>query len=328
MTITIADLGEHQVLQRLHRFCSPAVGDDAAIQSLPGNQQLVVTTDVLVDEVHFSDRTLPPIDLGWRAAAVNLSDLAAMGATVVGLTVGLMLPAETPWPWLEGLYQGLSECLNHYGGVIIGGDLCRSSARSVAITALGAVPKGQAFYRHHAQIGQVLVSTGMHGASRAGLARLLQEFGLDSTDEPKREWVAAHRRPHPRFDAVTVLRGLQPTAQAIAVMDTSDGLADAVIQICAQSGLGAVLLRSQLPVPPGLVEAVGLATASQWCLYGGEDFELVLSLPKDVAMKFIAQLPGSQVIGYITAEPGVRLVDDVTQEPEMILDQGKGYQHF
>ncbi|MEM1240267.1 MAG: AIR synthase related protein, partial [Cyanobacteria bacterium P01_H01_bin.26] len=90
---TVADLGEHEVLRRLHRFCAPVVGDDGAVKSLPTGEQLVVTTDVLVEDVHFCDRTLPPLALGWRAAAVNLSDLAAMGAAPMGLTVGLTLPA-------------------------------------------------------------------------------------------------------------------------------------------------------------------------------------------------------------------------------------------
>ena len=114
----------------------------------------------------------------------------------------------------------------------------------------------------------------------------------------------------------------------IAVMDTSDGLADAVIQICTQSQVGATLLRSQLPIPPGLTNAIGLATAEQWTLYGGEDFELVLSLPPTIASTFVQQLPGSQIIGHTTLEPKIRLVDDLNQGEEVLLDPGQRYQHF
>ncbi|MEL6332542.1 MAG: thiamine-phosphate kinase [Cyanobacteria bacterium J06626_26] len=325
---TVADLGEHEVLRRLHRFCAAVVGDDGAVQALPAGEQLVVTTDVLVDRVHFCDRTLPPKALGWRAAAVNLSDLAAMGATPMGLTVGLTLPSDTPWPWLAELYQGITDCLEHHGGAIIGGDLCRGEHRSLAITALGSVLAHEALYRNQAQPGQALVVTGAHGAARAGLALLLGELALN--DSPNSQtWIQAHQRPVPRFDAIATLRQLIPqAATTVAVMDTSDGLADAIIQICTQSQVGATLLSSQLPIPPGLSHATPPATAQNWALYGGEDFELVLSLPPEIARDFIEQLPGSQIIGKTTLAPGVRLVDDVTQGPDVWLSQTQGYQHF
>ncbi|MEM6252236.1 MAG: thiamine-phosphate kinase [Cyanobacteria bacterium P01_D01_bin.156] len=323
---TIADLGEQKVLERLRQFCSQVVGDDGAVYPLPADKQLVVTTDVLVDGVHFSDRTLPPVELGWRAAAVNLSDLAAMGAMPIGITVGLTLPPDTPWPWLEGVYQGLSACLGNYGGAVIGGDLCRGPHRSLAITALGAVNRQQALYRYGAEVGQTLISTGAHGASRAGLAMLLGE--LDYTHNNGKSWILAHQRPQPRFDAMDVLRSLCPMASRIAAMDTSDGLADAVIQICSQSQVGGTLLRSQLPLPAGLVDTVGVTTATQWTLYGGEDFELVLSLPDRLAKAFVEELPGSCVIGFTTEEPIVRLVDDVTHGPDLLLEQTQGFQHF
>ncbi|MEO0394591.1 MAG: thiamine-phosphate kinase [Cyanobacteria bacterium P01_A01_bin.137] len=329
---TVADLGEHEVLRRLHQFCAAVVGDDGAVQSLPAGEQLVVTTDVLVDGVHFCDRTLPPNALGWRAAAVNLSDLAAMGATPMGLTMGLTLPPDTPWSWLAELYQGITDCLKHHGGAIIGGDLCRGDHRSLAVTALGSVPPHQALYRNQVQPGQTLVTTGAHGASRAGLALLLGELDpeLDPNNGPDDQtWIQAHQRPVPRFDAIATLRQLSPQGTAvIAAMDTSDGLADAIIQICTQSQVGATLLSSQLPLPPGLSNRVGSVTAQNWTLYGGEDFELVLSLPPDMAKDFIKQLPGSQIIGQTTVEPEIRLVDDVTQGPDVCLNQTQGYQHF
>lgn len=334
---TIAELGEHEVLRRLRRFCAAVVGDDGAVQALPAGEQLVVTTDVLVDGVHFCDRTLPPHDLGWRAAAINLSDLAAMGARTTGLTVGLTLPAGTPWPWLEALYQGIVDCLAHYGGAIIGGDLCRGEHRSLAITALGSVLPHQALYRSRAQAGQTLVTTGVHGASRAGLALLLGElrhdFQCGQPDAHTHPWIQAHQRPVPRFDAIATLRTLpgwssKTVPRTIAVMDTSDGLADAVIQICHQSRVGATLQRSQLPIPPGLSDAVGAAAAENWTLYGGEDFELVLSLSPDMAQAFVEQLPGSQIVGQTTLEPAIRLINDVTHGADIPLDQGLGYQHF
>ncbi len=324
--LTIAELGEHQVLKRLRSYCATVVGDDGAVQSLPAGEQLVVTTDVLVDQVHFSDRTLSPNALGWRAAAVNLSDLAAMGATPLGLTIGLVLPPDTPWIWVEAVYQGFKDCLDHHGGAIIGGDLCRGNQRSLAITALGSVLPDQALYRYRAQANQTLVTTGVHGAARAGLALLLNE--LDLTNPAALSWIEAHQRPIPSFDAIATLHTHCPDLSYVAVMDTSDGLADAVIQICDQSRVGATLLRSQLPIPPGLIDAVGQSTAESWTLYGGEDFQLVISLPLDMARAFLESQPGSRAIGHTTSDPEIRVVDDIDQGADIQLNQEQGYQHF
>ncbi len=108
--LTVQALGEQEILRRLHQFCpSYLIGDDAAWLSLPDNHELIVTTDVLVQDVHFSDRTLAPEDVGWRCAAVNLSDLAAMGASPLGLTLGLALPPHLPWVFLESFYTGLTQ---------------------------------------------------------------------------------------------------------------------------------------------------------------------------------------------------------------------------
>ncbi|MGL5035286.1 MAG: AIR synthase related protein, partial [Microcystaceae cyanobacterium] len=112
MVLTVQDIGEQGLLARLQAYCpKEMVGDDGAILALAAAQSLVVTTDVLVENVHFSDSTTKPEDVGWRSAAANLSDLAAMGATPVGITVGLGLPGDTAVDWVESLYQGLQDCL-------------------------------------------------------------------------------------------------------------------------------------------------------------------------------------------------------------------------
>ena len=139
--LTIADLGEQGLLQRLQPFCAPGVvGDDGAVLQPSPGQALVVTTDTLVEGVHFSATTTPPEAVGWRSAAANLSDLAAMGALPLGLTVALALPSTCSVAWLEGLYQGLAQCVGDYGTAIVGGDLCRAPHLVVSITALGEVP--------------------------------------------------------------------------------------------------------------------------------------------------------------------------------------------
>jgi thiamine-monophosphate kinase len=329
---TVHQLGELGLLARLQRFCPPdIVGDDAAVLALPAGQQLVVTTDVLVDGVHFSDRTTPPFDAGWRATAANLSDIAAMGAVALGITVGLSLPPHTPVAWVEQLYQGISACLGEFGGSLYGGDVCRSETVSVAITALGRVESGQAFYRRSAQPGQAIVATGYHGLSRAGLAVLLEPDQWQAVPEAVQQaWVSAHRRPRPRFDVLPLLRQqlTRVGPAGAAMMDSSDGLANAVMQLCQASGTGARVAAAQLPLQPELLHYAGRDRAVEWALYGGEDFELVLTLAPDQAAALVQQLgPGAAVIGQITAASEVELADSASDRRQP-LSSGAAFQHF
>jgi len=218
---TLADLGEWELIRRLGAFAPPGqFADDAALVNLngegakepglagqpdglaQGGPTLVVNTDVLVEGIHFSEATTEPGDVGWRAAAANLSDLAAMGCIeVVGITVGLVAPASTPWSWVEGVYGGLRQALDTYGGVLLGGDCSGGTQRILAITAIGRLASCADPAREHAvdqaaaagstaaatepssrawpairrgdgRPGDLLVCTGPHGLSRLGLALL------------------------------------------------------------------------------------------------------------------------------------------------------------
>jgi thiamine-monophosphate kinase len=357
--LTVQAIGEQGLLQRLQAFCpADLVGDDAAVLSIQPGRSLVVTTDVLVDGVHFSDQTTAADDAGWRAAAANLSDLAAMGATPLGITVGLSLPGKTPVAWVEGLYQGLTDCLNQYNTPIVGGDICRSPVLSIAITAFGAVEPHRILRRSAAQAGDAIVVTGPHGASKAGLELLLHpDLGRSPSADDRAVLIRAHQRPQPRLDVVNLLWALgqdtesveqgntdvQPSQSPsstphsplptphsrIAGMDSSDGLADAVLQLCRASGVGARLERSQIPIPSALTRWVGEEQAVEWALYGGEDFELVLCLPLTQAQTLVQQLGGNAaIVGTITVAPEVWLVDRTQTLPALQLTLEKGFQHF
>lgn len=330
--LRVQDLGERGLLQRLMPHCpNNLVGDDGAVLPVAAGQRLVVTTDVLVDGVHFSDRTTPPSAVGWRAAAANLSDLAAMGATPLGLTVGLSLPPPTPVPWVEAVYAGMGACLVRYGGAIIGGDLCRAPVRSLAITALGQVDPAHALYRHCAQPGYCILVTGPHGLAQAGLTLLLNPDRQAELPAPLvDEWVQAHQRPQPRFDGMTALAAVAAERGAdlttIAAMDSSDGLANAVTLLCEASGVGAHLQAERLPLSPALSQWVGPEQAQQWCLYGGEDFELVLCVPPTWVEPLQQRLPAVQAIGTITAGSGIVL--STLGQPDRDLSTGQDFQHF
>ncbi len=328
----VRDLGEHGLLEQLQRFCpADIIGDDAAVLPFPeSGQKLVVTTDVLVDGVHFSDRTTSPQDAGWRAVAANLSDLAAMGASPLGITVGLAINRDVAVSWVLDLYQGISDCLQQYQTPLVGGDICRSPIISISITAFGQVSPHRIIQRAAAKVGDAIVVTGIHGASRAGLELLLNpELGQDLSEFDRQLLIQAHQRPKPRLDVLPILWDiLNESSIQIAGMDSSDGLADAVLQICRASGVGAILQRTQIPLPPVLQ----LATSTQiwdWILYGGEDFELVLCLPPEPAEALVKQL-GEEVtiIGQITSENEVWLRDSTGSSADELLKLNRGFQHF
>ncbi|BAY38358.1 thiamine monophosphate kinase [Nostoc sp. NIES-2111] len=322
----VKDIGEQGLLERLQRFCPPdVIGDDAAVLVTEPEQSLVVTTDMLVDGVHFSDATTSPDDAGWRAAAANLSDLAAMGATPLGITVALGLPGDLSVSWVESLYQGMTQCLQQYHTPIVGGDVVQSPITSLSITAFGQVHPNRIIRRSAAQVGDAIVVTGVHGASHAGLKLLLDpQIGKDLTTAQKTALIKAHQRPQPRLDVLPHLP-LIP----IAGMDSSDGLADAVLQICRASGVGAVIRSSQIPLPTAFDHWLTPEQALNYALYGGEDFELVLCLPPDAATTLVKQLgQGATIIGTITSDTRVLLHHQNTKIPDQVLSLSQGFQHF
>lgn len=311
-TPTLADLGERELIKRLGAY-APAgqFDDDAALLDTPSKRTLVVNTDVLVEGVHFSDATMAAADVGWRAVAANLSDLAAMGCReVLGVTVALVAPAATPWPWVEGVYQGLSAALARYGGTLLGGDCSGGSLRLLSLTALGRLGPDGPIRRRDGRPGDALVCTGAHGLSRLGLAALLQEARTAASPDWRQassslleRAVAAHRRPQPRLDAVQVLAACRPSGLPwrVAGTDSSDGLAAALGWLGRGSGCDALLERQALPLDH---EMAALNAAESWCLNGGEDFELVLALDPGWAQRLILALPGARRIGSLTRGAG------------------------
>ena len=331
----VRDLGEQGLLERLQRFCpADVVGDDAAV--IPGpdsGQALVVTTDVLVDGVHFSDLTTSPQDAGWRAVAANLSDLAAMGASPLGITVGLAITGDVAVSWVLALYQGISDCLKQYNTTLVGGDICRSPVISLSITAFGQVSPNRTIKRTAAKVGDAIIVTGIHGASRAGLELLLNpELGENLTVAERTLLILAHQRPRPRLDVLPILWNILVDASSclrVAGMDSSDGLADAVLQLCRASGVGATIERSLIPLPPVLNQLASSEQVWDWVLYGGEDFELVLCLPSEPAEALVEQLGESAaVIGHIAPGNEVWLRDSTGVYGDEVLKLSRGFQHF
>jgi thiamine-monophosphate kinase len=227
---------------------------------------------------------------------------------------------------VQQLYAGLTACLAPWQTPIVGGDICRSKTCTIAITALGDVETERAIRRSAVQVGDVVVVTGVHGAARAGLELLLNPpKGEQLPEGDRRRWILAHQRPQPRLDVSNYI--MAQGWSRVAGMDSSDGLADAILQLCRASGVGAHIQARQIPLPQGLVDWVGAAQALDWGLYGGEDFELVLCLPLPQAEALVRHWgQPTRIIGHITPEPTVIL--EVAPQHNQELKWESGFQHF
>lgn len=293
-------------------------GDDAAVVAAPDGR-VVVTTDLLVDGVHFRRDWSSPYDVGRKAAAQNLADVVAMGARPTAIVVGLATPPDLAATWVDGLADGLRDECGSVGAGVAGGDVVRSATLSVAVTALGDLGGRAPVTRAGARPGDVVVVAGRLGHAAAGLALLRAGLG----DDPLAD---AHRRPQVPYAAGLRLAAVGATAQ----IDVSDGLVADLGHIAARSGVRIELAGADLPLPPVLVEA-GLrlgADPRAWVAGGGEDHAFAATMPSEVALRAVAALadlpdpvPFVQV-GRVTAgEPGVVFVDEAPTGPG-------GHDHF
>lgn len=313
-----ADL-ESRLLKRLRLVATdPAargLADDAAVLGWPLGLDLVATHDMLAEGVHFTP-DCPPADVGWKLAAVNLSDLAGMGARPVGVLMGAGIGTARDADWAEGLLTGLAQALERFGVPLLGGDTIRSGPTSVlALTALGSVPPGEAIGRMGAAAGDELWVSGTIGDAGLGLKVALGgafggTFGGGDAFLLKR-----YRRPVPRLALGLALRGL-----ASAGMDVSDGLLIDAGRLAAASGLGCEISAVDIPLSAA-ARATGTAVPELAAF--GDDYELLFALPpgRRAAVEAVAASAGVPVscIGRLVAEPGVRL--------DGVVPSQLGYQH-
>lgn len=294
--------------------CVLGIGDDAAVLECDAGRQLVVCTDTLVEGVHFPEDTVAQA-VGHKALAVNLSDLAAMGADPAWFLMALTLPAADQG-WLDAFARGTAELATSAGIELIGGDVT-SGPRSVCVTALGHVEPGTALTRGGAASGDLIAVSGHIGAAAAAVQALRD--GRQPTPDDRR----ALDYPSPRLALGRVLRGV-----ASACIDLSDGLLADLGHILEQSGGGARIELARLPTPPSLA---GLADSERWMLQlaGGDDYELCFTLPaeRSTQLEAIARSCGVAVtvIGTVTATPGIVLVDE---RGEHFKPAHAGYEHF
>ncbi|MEW6458044.1 MAG: thiamine-phosphate kinase [Bacillota bacterium] len=279
----LADVGESGLVERLlgRLARGPGVvrgpGDDAAVLDLGGKELLLFTVDTLVEEVHFSRAYGSMRDLGAKAMAVNLSDVAAMGGRPVYAVVSLAAPAETAVADIDDLYAGLAGTAARYGVTLVGGDTVRHPhGLVITVALLGLAGRERVLYRKGAVSGDLFYVTGSLGASAAGLF-LFQNPHPACPPEVEDRLKKAHLSPEPRV----VAGGLLAASGVVsAAEDISDGLALTVAHICTAGGVGARLLADRVPLSPE-VRRLGILTGKdplEWALFGGEDYELLFTV--------------------------------------------------
>ena len=295
------------------------VGDDGAVVSPPHARDLVVVTDSLVESVHFPKGS-PAASIGHRAFAVNLSDLAAMGAEPAWGLLALTLP-EASEAWLGEFARAAGDLCRRHGVALVGGDTTRGPL-AITVTLIGAVPIGVALERRGGQPGDAIFVTGSPGDSAAGLA--LEQGRLHVAD-PMSARILRDRFlfPTPRCEVGLALRGL-----ASACIDVSDGLGGDLEKLCGASGCGAEIEAAALPVSEALVAAVGREVAREYALTGGEDYELLFTVPlaRLGAMTNAMALGLGPVtrIGTMLSGNGVR----VSTRGGVTQFSGSGFDHF
>ncbi|MDG6894378.1 thiamine-phosphate kinase [Volucribacter amazonae] len=303
-----------------------SVGDDCAITNIPAHQSLVITTDTLVENIHFfSD--IAPQDLAYKALAVNLSDLAAMGAEPAWVSLALTLP-KLDEQWLAQFSQSFFQVLDHYNVDLIGGDTTKGPL-SLTITAHGLVAKGRALCRHGAKAGDWIYVSGSLGDSAAGLALLqqCQQQGKSAVNFEQEFLIQRHLRPTPR-----VLLGLELALSQLAssAIDLSDGLAGDLMHILRRSQCCAKVELTNLPLSPSLLNQVAIEKAQQYALTGGEDYELCFTVADHNRAKLTKLLNHIGVpltcIGQIHhGEPTIHYVKD-GKPIDLVLTTG--FDHF
>ena len=293
-----------------------SVGDDCAITSIPTGYQLAITTDTLVEGTHFLP-SISPADLAYKSVAVNLSDLAAMGATPAWMSLALTLP-EIKEEWLAEFSQSLFAILDRYGVSLIGGDTTKGSL-SITLTAQGFLPENQGLFRHQAKVGDWIFVSGFLGDSAAGLDLLLKNRKIEN--ESDRYLIQRHLRPTPRVELGLALRSFSCCA-----LDISDGLLADLGHILERSQVGAEIYLENLPLSRHLCTQYEQTQAEKFALTGGEDYELCFTVSEEMEQVLRSQGIKVTCIGKILPQTsGLNLLKN---GEKVALPAHCGFDHF
>ncbi len=323
----IRDIGEKELIRRVAEYMLPnQVSDDCALIKTK-KEDLLINTDLMVENTHFNYKIISPRDLGWKAITTNYSDLVSSGCIdFIGVNIGLVLTPNTEWKWIKELYEGFSEALNKFGGSILGGDCSRGENKIISITAVGLQSKLK-LRRYACKPGEILLTTGIHGLSKLGLLIQANQIKKEDLNLGKKlidESISAFCRPTPKLQ--TLKKILQSSKffmkKEIGCTDSSDGFYQAIFDLSKESKCKAVIDYQKIPKnnhwPDG-------ETWDQHYFFGGEDYELLISLPRSWATKLIQMDNDITEIGYFTqGSPNV----EIKNYPNYNNLSNNSYSHF
>ncbi len=324
----ISELGEFGLIEHLtknfeisHKSTLKGVGDDAAVLDFK-NKKVVLTTDLLVEGVHFDLSYAPLKHLGYKAVMVNLSDVYAMNALATQITVSVALSNRFPLEAIEELYAGIELAAKNYDVDIVGGDTTSSvTGLIISISAIGIANEQDIVYRNGAKPNDLLVVTGDLGGAYMGLQVLEREkavFKVNPNNQPDLDQysyiIERQLKPEARKDIVGLLEALK--VKPTAMIDISDGLSSETLHICKQSNVGCELYEDKIPLDPQVISTCEEFNidSTTIALSGGEDYELLMTISQEDYPK-IKGNPNLTVIGYMTkANEGMHLVTRATEK--------------
>ena len=335
----LSDLGEFGLIEHLtknfeikQKSTIKGIGDDAAVLNFE-DKRIVVSTDLLVEGVHFDLSYMPLKHLGYKAIIVNLSDVYAMNAEATQVTVSIAVSNRFPLEALEDLYAGIETAAHIYGIDVVGGDTTSSNkGLLISVTAIGEVQPDNEVYRHGAKPNDLLVVSGDLGAAYMGLQVLEREkevYKVNPNSQPDLEpytyIVERQLKPEARKDIVKLLTDLE--VKPTSMIDVSDGLSSETMHLCKQSKVGCDLYENKIPLDPQVISTCEefKIDSTTVALNGGEDYELLFTVSQEDFPKIKAN-PNLSVIGYIKEEKeGIHLV---TRADTRIPIKAQGWKNF
>ena len=298
----INDIGEKELIRRIAEYMpiNQASDDCAFVESK--REDLLINTDLMVENTHFNHKIISPRDIGWKAVATNYSDLISSGSIeFIGINIGLVLTSGTEWEWVQDLYEGFSEALNKFGGAILGGDCSRGENKMISITAIGLQSKLK-LRRNACKPGEILLTTGFHGLSKLGLSIKTNQINKEDLKLSKKlvdKSINAFCRPTPKFKILKKILNSSKffIKSEIGCTDSSDGFYQAILDLSKESKCKAVIDYEKIPKSDDWPNG---ESWDQFYFFGGEDYELLISLPREWANKLLQIDNDITEIGYFT----------------------------
>ncbi|ABM71232.1 putative thiamine-monophosphate kinase [Prochlorococcus marinus str. MIT 9515] len=296
----LEDIGEKELIKRLAEFMPEnQVSDDCAFVKTK-NTNLLINTDSLVENIHFNNDTISAIDIGWKAVACNVSDLISSGCNkIIGITIGLVVPSNTDWIWIKDLYTGINLALDHFGGLILGGDCSVGKEKVISVTALGT--QGELKLRRNScKPKEIILTTGIHGLSKLGLMiknKTNFDKNISLTKSLVNSSLQQFRKPKLKTEFLKKVLKARPnkSIDTIGCTDSSDGLFQALLDLATESNCKAIIDYKKIPKHKNWPKG---DKWDEYYFFGGEDYELVFSLPRKWADNLLCTDKTITEIGY------------------------------